>query len=227
MHADWAIDSSVPRGWTQRRECRSVCRALARVPSDSAVLVMPCGSGEWLEPLVERGYRVTCGDSSETALACASRRWQQLAKSVGPSAPEPEFELVQPLQTGFPDRHFAAVVCTGFFDRLGTSELRIEALGELRRISRGPVVVSFCNAFAIGALPLGVARRRSANGFRERVPVPVWAFLNDLRRAGLNPVARHAILWGISPLWHIVSVPASGRAAGLLAAPRAGLSKAA
>jgi SAM-dependent methyltransferase len=228
MHADWATeriaDSRRPNAWTQRRECRSVCRALSRVPSGAAVLDTPCGSGRWLESLAERGYRVTCADPSESALASVSHHWQEIAQSGQLSAPEPTFVPAALPQTGFPDRHFDAVICTGYFDRLDTSDLRIEALSELRRISRGPVVVSFCNAFSLDALQLGIARRRSS-GSGRRIPIPVWAFLNDLRRAGLNPVDRHAVLWGISSLWHIISVPTSGRAGGLLATSRACLAK--
>ncbi len=231
MHADWAIervaDTAASRGWRQRRATRSVCRALSRVPAGAPVLDLPCGSGRWLELFARRGFQVTCADPSESALDGASRRWHEIAQSSRVNSPEPTFVRVDPLQTGFPSRHFAAVVCTDFFDRQGMSELRIEALRELRRISRGPVVVSFCNAFALGSLPLGMRRQRAAEGVRSHVPVPVWAFLNDLRRAGLNPIARHAVLWGISPLWHIVSVPASGRVDGWLGTPRTERAKAA
>jgi SAM-dependent methyltransferase len=229
MHADWAIErtanSPTSTALADRREVRNVSRALAHVPSGAAVLDIPCGSGLWLELMAKRGYRITCVDPSEIALTKAARQWEEIASSRNSSAPKPAFVLGQPLQTKFPARHFDAVLCTGFFDRLSSSDLRIEALRELRRISRGPVIVSFCNAFALGALQLGAARKRVDSG--RRIPVPVWAFLNDLRRAGLNPVERHAVLWGISPLWHIVSVPAAGRASALLALSRTGIAKAA
>jgi tRNA A-37 threonylcarbamoyl transferase component Bud32 len=231
MHADWAIERTaepfVPDGWTRRREIHTIRKALSRVPSGSRVLTMPCRAGRCFELLMQRGFRVTCADSSESALQCASRRWEKLAEHTNSNALEPSFVLTECLQTNFPEGHFDAVICTGFFDRLDTSERRIEALKELRRISRGPVVVSFCNAFALGSLQLGLTRTRSANASRRRIPVPVWAFLNDIRRAGLKPVARHSVLWGISPLWHIVSVPASGHANGLFASPRTGVTKAA
>ena len=231
MHADWAIErkanSQTSTAFTDRREVRSVARVLARVPSGAAVLDVPCASGRWLELLVGRGYRITCVDPSEIALASAARHWEQIASASSSSPSKPRFVLGQPLQLNFPARHFDAVLCTGFFDRVGSSDLRIEALRELRRLSRGPVIVSFCNAFALGALQLGATRRRSPIDSARRIPVPVWAFLNDLRRAGLNPVERHAVLWGISPLWHIVSVPAAGRSAALLWPSSAGVAKAA
>ncbi len=208
-----------------RRELRSLGRALAGVPSRSSVLVSPCGSAEHLEAFARRGDHLTCLDPSAIALADAVRYWQEIAKASPTRAPKPAFLLGQPLQTNFPARHFDAVVCTGFFDCLDSSDLRIEAMCELRRVCRGPVIVSFCNAFALGALRVGVARRR--NNSRQRVPLPVWALLNDLRRAGLTPVERHAVWWGISPLWHVVSVPASGHASRRLDAPGPALAKAA
>jgi hypothetical protein len=229
MRADWAIervpDSRTSNGWAHRRACRSICRALSGLPSGSTVLDLSSGSEKWLEVLAQRGDRTTCADPSESALADASQQWQDIQRARNLTAPEPTFVAASLPQTGFPDRHFDAVICTGHFDRLSTSDLRIEALRELRRISRGPVVVSFCNAFSLDALQLGLARKRSPAGSHHRIPVPVWSFLNDLRRAGLNPVDRHAVLWGISSLWHIVSLPVSGRACDSLVTSRASLAR--
>jgi 2-polyprenyl-3-methyl-5-hydroxy-6-metoxy-1,4-benzoquinol methylase len=231
MHADRAIertaDSLLVNSWTERRELRSISRALSVVPHGSTVLNVPCGTGSCFEPLLQRGCRVTCADSSEHAIEAAAHRWKKVAEHGNFSAPEPTFVLTEPRRTGFPNRYFDAVICTGMFDHLDSSDRRIEALQELRRVSRGPVILSFCNAFALGAMRLTFKRARSSNSVQRRIPVPVWAFLNDLRRAGLNPVARNAVLWGISPLWHIVSAPATGKSGALLFAPRAGAAKAA
>jgi hypothetical protein len=231
MHADWAIERTAdalrPDGWTRRREIRSISRALARLPSGSTVLSIPSPSECWLEVFVKRAFRLTCADSSESALEGAWRRWQKIAEHMNSNAPEPSFVLAESLPTSFADRHFDTVVCAGFFDRLDTSERRIEALNELRRVSRGTVVVSFCNAFALGSVPLRLRRDQSASVSRRHVPVPVWAFLNDLRRAGLNPVDRHSVLWGISPLWHIVSMPMPGRSSSFLPARPLRVAKAA
>jgi SAM-dependent methyltransferase len=229
MDAEWAIERSAvlspPNGWTHRREEHSVLAALSDLPSGSSVLNLPCASGRWIEPLVTRGFRVTCTDSSEIALAEARDRWQRVAPGLRSKAPEPAFVLAGLTQTQLPDRQFDAVLCLGLLDRLATSELRIAALRELRRISRGPVVVSFCNAFALGALPFGRSRNRSALPADRSIPVPVWALLNDLRRAGLSPVSRHAVLWGISPRWHIVSMPTAGNGDMIFGPARVGLAK--
>ncbi len=229
MHADLALerkaDSRMSNGWTHRRACRSIGRALSGLPSGSAVLDLSSGSEKWLDVLAHHGHRATCADPSESASAEAARRWQDIKRAENLNAPEPTFVAASLPKTRFPDRHFDAVICTGHFDRLSTSDLRLEALRELRRISRGPVVVSFCNAFSLDALQLGLARKRSPADSHHRIPVPVWSFLNDLRRAGLNPVDRHAVLWGISSLWHIASLPVAGRAADSLATSRVRLAK--
>jgi SAM-dependent methyltransferase len=229
MPADCTEDqignSPPPGARVSRRELQSLLRAMARVPPGAAVLNIPCGVGRCLDVFARRGDRVTCVDLSQAALDCASRRWRQLVEAGSARGSEPQFVLGRLLATGFPPRHFDAVVCTGFFDRLGSSDFRIEALHELRRVSRGPVIVSFCNAFALGALRF--TSRRSAPSFGSRVPVPVWALLNDLRRAGLQPVERHAVLWGLSPLWHIVSVPSASHAGSFRNAPHADVARAA
>jgi hypothetical protein len=120
------------------------------------------------------------------------------------------------MQTGYPDGYFDAVVCNRLFHHFRESETRIRALSELRRVSRGPVVVSFFNAFALGAVRFQLRHALRRTVPLDRVPIPAWHFLNDVRRAGLTPVAMHAVMWGISPLWHVVSLPAAGRNANVI-----------
>lgn len=204
-------------GWRDRREVRSICRALGGVSSGSHVLDLPCGAGRLLDILVSRGYRVTCADCSEHMTRMASRRWEAIRPSSPLSVTEPEFVVRDVMRTGYPDGHFDAVVCNRLFHHFRESDVRIRALQELRRVSRGAVIVSFFNAFALGAAQFHLkhAFRRSLP--IDRIPIPAWSFLNDVRRAGLTPVSLHAVTWGISPLWHVVSLPTTGRAAG---APR-------
>jgi 2-polyprenyl-3-methyl-5-hydroxy-6-metoxy-1,4-benzoquinol methylase len=201
-------------GWRDRREVRSIRRSLLKVPPGSHVLDLPCGAGRLLDILAGLGYRVTCADRSEHMLRMARQRWETIRGSRNYNVPEPEFVVRDVLHTGYPDRQFDAIVCNRLFHHFRESEVRIRALRELRRISRGPVIVSFFNAFAIGSVrfQLKHAFRRSVP--QDRVPIPAWSFLNDIRRAGLTPVSLHAVTWGISPLWHVVSVPTATRIAG-------------
>jgi 2-polyprenyl-3-methyl-5-hydroxy-6-metoxy-1,4-benzoquinol methylase len=198
-------------GWRDRREVRSIRRALARVPRGSHVLDLPCGAGRLLDILASCGYRVTCVDSSEHMARMSRNQWQAICSRGQVDAPQPDFAVRDVMQTGYPDGHFDAVVCNRLFHHFRESETRIRALTELRRISRGPVVVSFFNAFALGAVPLYVKHAWRRTMPVDRVPIPAWSFLNDVRRAGLTPVSLHAVTWAISPLWHVVSVPTAGR----------------
>lgn len=176
-------------GWRGRREERSIRRALAGVPPGSQVLDVACGARRLLEILTSCGYRVTCAESSDVTA------------------------------TPYPDGHFDAVICNRLFHHFRKSEERIRALAELRRICRGVVIVSFFNAFSLGAIPLGLKHALRPRSTAECVSIPAWSFLNDIRRAGLSPASLHAVAWGISPLWHVVSVPTCGRAAGKRRAP--------
>ncbi len=201
-------------GWRDRREVRSIRRSLLRVPPGSHVLDLPCGAGRLLDILAGSGFRVTCADCSEHMLRMARLRWETIRGSRKYNVSDPEFVVRDVMHTGYPDRQFDAIVCNRLFHHFRESEVRIRALRELRRISRGPVIVSFFNAFAIGSVRFQLKHAFRRTVAQDRVPIPAWSFLNDIRRAGLTPVSWHAVTWGISPQWHVVSVPTATRIAG-------------
>ncbi len=127
--------------------------------------------------------------------------------------PDPEFAVRDVMHTGYPDRQFDAVVCNRLFHHFRESEVRIRALTELRRISRGPVIVSFFNAFAIGAV-----RFHLKHALRRTVPLrPRSDSRLELSQrhppCGFDAGLLYAVTWGISPLWHVVSVPTASRIA--------------
>ena len=198
-------------GWRDRLEVRSIRRALAGVPRGAHVLDLPCGSGRLLEILADRGYRITCADCSEHMTRMARRRWEAIQAENRIDADPPEFVVRDVMQTGYPEGHFDAVVCNRLFHHFCESDVRIRALSELRRVCHGPVIVSFFNAFALGAVQFQLKHAFRRTAPTDRVPIPAWRFLNDVRRAGLTPVSLHAVAWGVSPLWHVVSVPKAGR----------------
>jgi 2-polyprenyl-3-methyl-5-hydroxy-6-metoxy-1,4-benzoquinol methylase len=198
-------------GWRARLEVRSIRRALAAVPPGARVLDLPCGSGRLLDILAGGGYRITCADCSEHMTRMARRRWDTLQAQNRFDATQPDFVVRDVMQTGYPDGYFDAVICNRLFHHFRESDVRIRALSELRRVCRGPVIVSFFNAFALGAVQFQLKHALRRTVPIDRVPIPAWRFLNDVRRAGLTPISLHAVAWGISPLWHVVSVPKAGR----------------
>jgi 2-polyprenyl-3-methyl-5-hydroxy-6-metoxy-1,4-benzoquinol methylase len=202
-------------GWRDRLEVRSIRRALAAVPRGAHVLDLPCGSGRLLDILADAGYRITCADCSEHMTQMARHRWDAIQAENEFDATQPEFVVRDVMQTGYPDGHFDAVICNRLFHHFRESHIRIRALSELRRVCRGPLIVSFFNAFALGAVQFQLKHAFRRTVPTDRVPIPAWRFLNDMRRAGLSPVSLHAVAWGISPLWHVVSVPKVGRNAAI------------
>jgi 2-polyprenyl-3-methyl-5-hydroxy-6-metoxy-1,4-benzoquinol methylase len=212
MHRLMARQARRGRSWRDRREVDIVRRLLAEVPACAHILDLGSECGRWLETLVDRGFRVTCVDSSEDELRRARQSWDELRARSNCGVAEPSFALRDIMHSGFPDRHFDAVLCNRLFHHIQGSDERIHALREIRRISKGPVVLSFLNAFALGATGAGVAHLLGRKNAGSGILIPAWSFLNEIRRAGLVPIAAYGVLWGISPLWHVVSTPTTGRA---------------
>jgi hypothetical protein len=107
------------------------------------------------------------------------------------------------LATGYADDEFDAVTCIRLFHHFYESETRRRALGELRRICRGPIVVTFRNAFALDYFKYWM------NGLRRRthlhiLPIPMKTFAAEIAAAGLQVDKRIAVRWGISSRWFLV-----------------------
>src|SRR5213075_3306844 len=93
----------------------------------------------------------------------------------------------------YPDQSFDAATCVGLFMHLD-ADVRIRALRELARVSRGPLLIQYgcvdvfqrLTARVTGVPPGGVRR-----------PVPESEMLNDLARCGLRARTRRWILRGV------------------------------
>ena len=100
---------------------------------------------------MDQGFRVTAADVSEAMVSIARTN---IAASQSPTEghlPHVDFEVRDVMQTGYADNQFDAVVCNRLFHHFTESSTRLRALKELRRISRGPVIISFFNSFALDA----------------------------------------------------------------------------
>jgi hypothetical protein len=89
------------------------------------------------------------------------------------------------MKTAYPDDAFDTVICNRLFHHFTESTTRTRALAELRRISRGPVIVSFFDSATLGAKTrslMNLLRGRTPKGRR---PIPMAAMLADARAAGL------------------------------------------
>lgn len=169
-----------------RREQSAIRRALAGTPAGSKVLDLPCGTGRLLPLLHRLGYDITEADYSAHMVEQARRLWQDfLTATPDASGTAVAFETQDVMKTAYTDGIFDAVICNRLFHHFTESSTRICALAELRRISRGPVIVSFFDSATLGAKAknlMNLLRGRAPNG---RLPIPMAALLADARAAGL------------------------------------------
>lgn len=161
---------------TDRRERRALRRLLAaaRYP-EGAWLDAPCGAGRLSDDLpadvvqVDRDPMMVAAAGAGRARACAS---------------------VHALP--FSDGAFAGALCMRLLQHIATPAERIDILTELRRVTRGPVVVSFFDACSLQHL------RRKLRGLRGKRRSGRYAFSRssfqrELEAAGFEVVAMRAL----------------------------------
>lgn len=185
---------------THHRELKCILRGLAGVHGGSRVLDLPCGTGRLLPELVARGYRVVSADSSPHMVALA----QEYADQCGLALPDEDFVVTSALETCFEGEAFDAVVCNRLFHHFRESDVRQAALRELKRICKGPIVISFfCNlAFDAAVFHLRQALRSKPE--TDRIPISRSAMARDIHAAGLNVRHWMATRPGISKQWYVV-----------------------
>ena len=188
-----------------RRERKAILRAMACVPRGAWVLDLPCGAGRGTRLLLEKGYRVTAADSSEPMLALARASYRSLLARLW--VPAAEFTLCDVMATGFPANHFDAVFCNRLLHHFREPHARRAALAELGRISRGPVIASFFNTFALDWLGTWLSRAVRGPGPAGRLSrgaVSMRTFAADVEAAGLRIEKAIPARWGVSRQWYTV-----------------------
>jgi len=121
-------------------EMRLIHRAMMLVPNTHRVLDVPCGEGRVMLDLAQRGYAVTGADVSEEMVIVARR-----AAAASGLTCRVHREDLQKLT--FPDGSFDTVICFRLFHKLPT-ELRQLIIGELCRVSRHYVLLSYDSAWS-------------------------------------------------------------------------------
>ena len=183
---------------THRREIHCIQRCLSDVPVGARVLDLPCGTGRLVPFLTVSGYRVFAADSSahmiERAKALAER--QKCTSKL-------EFGMEDVMSTSFSDGSFDAVICNRLFHHFFESDVRIRALRELRRISRGPVIMSFFCSRSLSS-----AAFLLKNSFRrlpatDRVPISFRAISADIAAAGLQVDMKMATKPLLGKQWYL------------------------
>ena len=200
----------------EQREKRCLVQALDQVAPGSAVLDLPCGTGRLTRLLVKAGMDVTGADGSLHMIELAKKNWQALRTNRSELDRDVCFEVRDVMKTGYANREFDAVFCNRLFHHFHESMTRIAALTELRRISRGPVVVSFFNSFALDAVKFRLKHLLRGTVPTDRIPISLRTFADDVRTAGLEITSTLPVLWGLSPMWYLIARPKLGIAASAL-----------
>jgi SAM-dependent methyltransferase len=189
--------------WRDRREKACILECLRSIPSGGHVLDLPCGTGRMTGVLVELGYRVTGADISEAMLSRARDNYSTYQEQHA-NAPPMRFEIRDVLATGFATDEFDGISCIRLFHHFADSPTRRRALCELRRICRGPIVVTFLNSFALDRATYWLKDRLRGRKRTAQLPIPFKTFAADISAAGLQIDKKMAAHWGISSRWFLV-----------------------
>lgn len=190
--------------WRDRREKKCILECLKSIPCGARVLDLPCGTGRLTRILVEHGYQVTAADVSEAMLHRARDHYRSYREQGRGATSIVEFALSDILDTKFDDDAFDGVTCIRLFHHFAEAETRRKAFQELRRICRGPIVVSFLNSFALD--PIASRFKAWVRGKRQvsQLPISFTTFAADIEAAGLKIDKRIAAHWGVSSRWFLV-----------------------
>ncbi len=165
---------------TDRRERATIRRLLATTaPSSGPWLDVPSGTGRMTAELpgptvqVDRNVAMLLAVGAPPVDAPRPPRW---AASCACASALP-----------FADASFAGVLCCRLLQHLPQPEERIAVLAELRRVSRGPVIISFFDAHSLLHLRR-VLRRAIGKPRSGRSAIARRRFAAEAAAAGLRPV---------------------------------------
>src|SRR6266850_1510552 len=178
------------------REERAIELALRRFPRGGTVLDAACGTGRITALLQRNGFRATGSDISLAMMAVAHRRFASLGYEV--PLVESSVECLP-----YSDQSFDAATCVGLLMHLD-ADVRVRALRELARVSRGPLVIQYgcvdvfqrMSAQLTGVPPGGV-----------RCPVSEKEMHADLARSGLKALSQSWVMRGLSSSVIVVLTP--------------------
>ncbi len=123
-----------------RAESRLIERAFELVPLGS-VLDIPCGGGRMSLLLARKGYEVTAADLSDPMLEIA--RQNARAANLAVNVVRQDLEKME-----FPDLAFDTVLSFRLFHHFPNREIRARAVGQLCRVARTRVVMSYFSPWA-------------------------------------------------------------------------------
>jgi SAM-dependent methyltransferase len=182
-------------------EERTIVQALHGVPRGGTVLDAACGTGRITALLQQQGFRAAGCDVSPAMMAVARRRLTSLG-----------YDGVRLVESGverlpYPDQSFDAVTCIGLLMHLD-ADVRVRALHEFARVSRGPLIIQYG---CVDAFQRVIARVTGLPPGRVRRPVPECEMNSDLSCAGLLARTRSWVLRGVSSSVIVVAARKAAR----------------
>ena len=174
---------------TNRLEVQAIRQLLAMTDGnpDTPWLDAPCGAGRLSDLLPGPVVR---SDRSLAMLQACQGEATRVCGSVH--------------QLPFADRSFAGTLCMRLLHHIPGSEERRQILTELRRVSQGPVIVSFFHSISLQHARRQLARRlgKTQSG---RCAIRFSVLRADLAAAGLQVVATRPLLRFVSEQWLVLA----------------------
>lgn len=189
--------------WKNRRELQCIAEALTGTPPGSRVLDLPTGTGRLLPMLLARGFQVLAADYSEHMLGEA-RAYCRLANCDAERDGRIEFARLDVMSTGLPDRSIDVTICNRLLHHYPSNGIRRRVLGELARITRERIIVSYFSNVAVSAV-----RFHFKQWLWHRVPtdrIPIWpeVMTRDAEFAGLTVQRVLPVRFGFSPQTYVL-----------------------
>ena len=176
-----------------REEAAVLARVLDGLPPGRDILDVPCGTGRIAAILLDRGYRVFCGDLSPHML-------EHAAALRGSGAIPFRGDLLRlPLAAGSFDHAF----CIRLLHHIPGPEVRRSMLRELARVTRGKVVVTFFHPVSFHNLERWVLRLLTGRK-SPRVSFTAATLDRDAAAAGLRVERTAAVSAYRKDLWFAV-----------------------
>jgi len=130
-----------------------------------------------------------------------------LIESDSASSARLVFQREDILNTTFEDNTFDAIICNRLFHHHPEAASRQQVLTELKRISKGRIIVSFFSNFALSALRFHLSNTLKGITPDNRIPIWYKSFEQDNQRAGLRINGVYPVRRGISPQTCLKLIP--------------------
>ncbi len=160
------------------REVRAFEEAMAQISNAKTALDAPCGTGRITKILLDRGLSVTGGDISNEMITVAKAKLESYGDNIA-------FRTADLRNLPFSDDSFDLVTCVRMFGHV-PSEIRIQMLQEMRRVTRKWIIVNYFCLRPLVGLKRWIKRKvlRTYEGVGH--PTSTETMYREIREAGLS-----------------------------------------